>query len=99
VLYFASAHRIGETLLDQIAGHPDVDRLVIDLTGVGRLDYTGAAVLRRLADQAGDAGLDVELTGVTPTVRRIVDSVWHDNPPSSTGSITRLLRRIRRRPR
>jgi SulP family sulfate permease len=95
VLYFASAHRIRETLLEHIATNPQADRLIIDLEGVGRLDYTGAAILRGLADQAQDAGLTVELTGVTPTLRRIVDSVWHDNPPPAN-SITAILRRFQR---
>jgi SulP family sulfate permease len=96
VLYFASAHRIQETLLEHIAANPQADRLIIDLTGVGRLDYTGAAILRQLADQAQHAGLTVELTGITQTLRRIVDSVWHDNPPPPNSTMTRILRRFRR---
>jgi SulP family sulfate permease len=81
VLYFGSAPGLSRLLLDHVARHPEARRLVIDLHGIGRLDYTGAVTLRALADQAEDAGLAVELIGVRRTTRRIVDSVWHDRPP------------------
>jgi SulP family sulfate permease len=80
VLYFGSAHQLAEQLLDLIAAHPEATRLVFDLEGIGRLDYTGAVTLRALGDEARDAGLQVELVRVPPAARRIVESVWHDRP-------------------
>lgn len=96
VLYFGSANRLSEALLDEIARHPEAMRLVVDLSGIGRLDYTGAMALRSLADQARDAGMEVEVIGVTPPSRRIIDSVWHDRPGGLPGWRD-LLKRARRR--
>ncbi len=80
VLYFGSAVQLSERLLDLIAEHPDVRRVVFDLEGIGRLDYTGAMTLKGLGDDARRAGLDVEVARVPPAARRIVDRVWHDRP-------------------
>jgi SulP family sulfate permease len=85
VLFFGSAHVLNDVLLSEMARHPEATRLDIDLSGVGRLDYTGAVALRSLGDQAEEAGLTVTLSGVSRTVRRIVDSVWHDRPPGWSG--------------
>lgn len=80
VLYFGSASQLSDRLLELIAEHPHVRRLVFDLRGVGRLDYTGALALKGLGDEAQRAGLEVAVTGVSPASRRIVDRVWHDRP-------------------
>jgi SulP family sulfate permease len=80
VLYFGSAYQLSERLLDLVAAHPDASRVVFDLEGIGRLDYTGAVTLRALGDEAEEAGLQVELAGVPPSARRIVDRVWHGRP-------------------
>jgi SulP family sulfate permease len=95
VLYFGSAHRLSEALLGEIARHPHSTRLVIDLAGVGRLDYTGAVALRSLGDQARDAGLDVDLVGVTRATHRIIDRVWYDRP-AGLPRWRDLLKRARR---
>lgn len=81
VLFFGSAHTLSDQFLGCLAENPDATRLVIDIGGVGRLDYTGAMTLRGLRYRAEDAGMHVELVGVTRTTKRIIDSVWHDKPP------------------
>ena len=43
----------------QIAEHPDLDTVVLDLAGVGRLDFSAAAALRRIVEEIGDADNDV----------------------------------------
>ncbi|HSG78658.1 MAG TPA: sodium-independent anion transporter, partial [Acidimicrobiia bacterium] len=76
VLYFASVQTLNEEFTRQLQGHPEAERLEIDLSGAGRLDYTSAVVLKQLADDAGAAGLEVRLVNVPYAARRIVDAVW-----------------------
>jgi len=46
VLYFGSAPAVERTINALLAEHPEVRRLVLHLDSVGRLDLTGALMLR-----------------------------------------------------
>ncbi len=72
VLFFASAPTLDDVLIQELAAHPDTERVVIDLSGLGRIDYTGAIALKDVTDDARQAGLKVELTGVPPQARRVL---------------------------
>jgi sulfate permease, SulP family len=72
VLWFGSANRIDDLLLDVAARHPEVDEVVVDLSGLGRVDYSGAMVLRRMLDEAEESGLTVEVRGLPPQSSRVV---------------------------
>jgi SulP family sulfate permease len=61
VLWFASAPALEIALLDALAGEADVRHLVLDLRGAGRLDLNAAEVLRKLADDVRQTGIDVTL--------------------------------------
>ncbi|MGE0296929.1 SulP family inorganic anion transporter [Pseudonocardia sp.] len=82
VLWFGTAQRLDTALLDAVATHPAARRLVVDLARLGRIDMTGALVLRSVLDQARLAGLTTEVTGVPPQSRaltaRVLDS--EDDP-------------------
>ncbi len=75
VLFFASAPLLEERLGDLLAEHPDVRRLVVDLSGLGRIDVDGALGLRGLLEAAAEAGLKGNIRGVPPHARRIVARV------------------------
>lgn len=75
VLWFGAAHRLDEQLLDAIGEHPDAQRLVLHLDGVGRLDITAAEALRGVLAQARAAGKEIEVTAVHPRDVRLVDGV------------------------
>jgi SulP family sulfate permease len=75
VIFFGSTPRLLSTLLSSLAEHPEVDRLVIDLGGTGRIDFTGADALRIVALDARAAGLEVEFENVPAHARRIVTGV------------------------
>lgn len=75
VLYFASAHRLDEAVSAQLSSYPEARRLVIHLDGLGRVDVSGALALRRLLEDAGEAGLRVELADIPPQARKIVARV------------------------
>ncbi len=72
VLFFASAPNLDEAFLRELAAHPETERVVVDLSGLGRIDYTGALALKDVTDDARGAGLKVELTGVPPQARRVL---------------------------
>lgn len=75
VLWYGTAQRLDTTLLDALAAHPEAQRLVIDLARLGRIDTTGALMLRSVLDQARDAGLAAEATGVPPQSQGLSDRV------------------------
>ncbi|NQV05878.1 SulP family inorganic anion transporter [bacterium] len=95
VLFFGSQQILTEQFLFHLNGNPDAKVLEIDLDGVGRIDYTSAVVLKSLADDARIAGLSVRLMNVPRSARRIMNSVWLDEPPGMAG-VRPLLRRRRR---
>ena len=55
-------------MLDALAEEPDIDGVRIDLGGCGRVDYTAATTIRRLAEDARAAGLAVSVTSVPANV-------------------------------
>jgi SulP family sulfate permease len=70
VIWFGSVAPLEQGLLDAFRGHDDVTELLIDLQGVGRLDYTGAAAMARVAEEADSAGLEVRFVAVPQQARR-----------------------------
>ena len=57
VLWYGTAQRLDTLLVDALAAHPEAQQLVIDLARLGRIDTTGALVLRSVLDEARGAGL------------------------------------------
>lgn len=66
VLFFGSAPAVHYTLVRALARHPSARRLVLDLGSLGRIDYTGALVLRDVVAEARAAGLQVETVATPP---------------------------------
>ena len=83
VLWFGNAHRIDGALLRALEAHPSATSVAIDLTGVGRLDVTGAFALRHLLDDARRAGLQASVTAVSPAAGRMAYRVLDVAPPST----------------
>jgi len=75
VLWFASAEKLQARFLDELARHPTAERLVIDLAGLGRIDYTGAVALREIGERARAASLDVRFANAPPQTERILGKV------------------------
>jgi SulP family sulfate permease len=75
VLWFGTAARLEQEWIDAIGANPEATRLVIDLAGLGRIDYSGASVLAALVSEARKTGLVVDVTGVPPQARKILDRV------------------------
>ncbi|HEY7732143.1 MAG TPA: SulP family inorganic anion transporter [Gaiellaceae bacterium] len=75
VLWFGTAPRLEDSLLDQVAQHPDARSLVIHLDAVGRIDTTAALSLRSLLQDARAAGLDARIGEIRPRWARLVERV------------------------
>jgi len=75
VLWFGSAAFLEEGVARRLALAPEAERLVLHLDGLGRIDLTGAQVLRELMEQLREGGLDVEMKGVPPHAIRILNAV------------------------
>lgn len=75
VLWFASAPRLQEQILNQLSEAEDVDEVVFHLGGLGRIDLTGAMVLERILDEVGSAGIPGSVQDVPPHARRVLRNV------------------------
>lgn len=74
-LWFGTAQRLDTALVDALAAHPDARRLRIQLDRLGRIDTTGALVLRSVLDQARDAGLEASVDGIPPQSQQLTDRI------------------------
>lgn len=66
VLWFATVPQVERIIREEVAAHPDLGAITIDLAGVGRLDYTGGSALRRVIDEFLAAGIAVDIINVPP---------------------------------
>jgi SulP family sulfate permease len=83
VLYFASAPGLEDAVGNLLHEHRDARRLVVHLDGLGRVDLTGALVLRGVLADARAAGLEVEVRDVPPQAKKIVGRVLAGQAPIS----------------
>jgi SulP family sulfate permease len=81
VLYFASAPGLENAFSRLLHEHQQASRLVVHLDGLGRVDLTGALVLRGLLRDARAAGLEVEIADVPEPARKIVARVIEGEAP------------------
>ena len=72
VLWFASVPQIDRLIRSEIASHAEVRTVVIDMGGVGRLDYSGAVALARIVNELAAAGTPVEVINVLPGAAKAV---------------------------
>lgn len=86
VLYFASAPRLETLVLAELAGQPNLTRVELELQRLGRIDLTGALVLRAISRDLGRTGVAVAVAGVQPQWRQLVEAVFADEPVHYTRS-------------
>ncbi len=70
VLWFATVPHIERMVRRNLAENDEIKTVRINLAGVGRLDYTGAATLKLVAEAIVAAGTTVEICNVPPGARR-----------------------------
>jgi SulP family sulfate permease len=81
VLFFGSAPPLDRKFVEELASHPQAERLVVDLQRLGRIDYTGAVGLLRLSQDAERAGLEVRVTGVPAHTGGLLPRVFGTDSP------------------
>lgn len=75
VLYFGSAPTLETRILAELADQPRLTRVEIHLQRLGRIDVTGALVLRAICRDLARAAVPVVLSGVQPQCRGLLDRV------------------------
>lgn len=75
VLYFGSAPALEKAVNQLMAEHPALTRAVIHLGGLGRVDLTGALVLRDLVEETRSSGVTVEVREARPHMAKILTRV------------------------
>jgi SulP family sulfate permease len=81
VLFFASAPALGQALIEELAAHPDAERVILDLKRLGRIDFTGVRALQSVAEEAERAGLSVRLTDIPTHSRELITRVLGRDSP------------------
>lgn len=82
ILWFASAPRLEEALISRLTDAGGVSEVVIHLDGLGRIDLTGALVLKRAVDEMRTLGIPSSLKGVPPHARELIDNIF-GMPPAT----------------
>jgi SulP family sulfate permease len=72
VLWFATVPLVDRLIRDELAKHDDISEVVLDLSGVGRLDYSGGAAISRLREELRSTGITFTTTRVNPAAQRSV---------------------------
>ena len=75
VIWFGTASRLEDQVVELMAQHPESSSLTVHLDGLGRIDTSGALALRGLLRRADEAGLTVEIADVRPRWRGLVEHV------------------------
>ncbi len=75
VLWFGSAPALKDTLLARLADEPDLETVVLRCGGLGRIDVTGAYILREMLDQARGSGIVMRVEDVPEHAQRVLDAI------------------------
>ena len=67
VMWFATVPQVERLVREELAAERNLTAVVIDLAGVGRLDYSGAVALRRIVERISAGGVSVSVVGVPPS--------------------------------
>ncbi len=86
VLYFGSAPRLETLVLAELAREPDLSRVDLHLQRLGRIDLTGALVLRAISRDLARAGVEVVVAGAQPQWRHLVEAVFAEEQVHYTRS-------------
>ena len=76
VFWFGSAPDLAEAMNELFDAYPEAENIEIDLSGLGRIDYSSAVMLRDLVNDARAAGYEVDVIAVPDHARTILRAVW-----------------------
>ena len=75
VLWFGSAAALEDQLFEQLADEPDVNKVVLRCSGLGRIDFSGANVLHEMIDHARRANIELTIEEVPAHALRVLSAV------------------------
>ncbi len=75
VIWFASAPMFRQALARELAAHPEIMAVRIELDAVGRIDLTGALMLKEVIEREAEVDTEVRLARIPPHARRILGRV------------------------
>ena len=78
IVWFLTVPQTERLVRQKLADQHHLSTVVIDLSGVGRVDYSGAVALRRICERLEAAGVSVSVTGIPPGASRAVRSELQD---------------------
>ena len=67
VMWFATVPQVERLVREELAAERNLTAVVVDLAGVGRLDYSGAVALRRIVERISAGGVAVSVVGIPPS--------------------------------
>lgn len=79
VLYFGSAPSVEREVNQLLAEHEELGRLVVHLDRLGRVDLTGALMLRDLLQEVRSGGVEVHVVDAKEHIGRILARVLGDD--------------------
>ena len=80
VLWFGSVSNVSDVFSAFLLEHPEAQKLEFDLSALGRIDLSGALVVKQLMQDAREAGLEVHISHVSPNAERWLARVWQAEP-------------------
>ena len=66
-MWFATVPQVERSVREELASERHLMSVVIDLSGVGRLDYSGAVALRRIIERMSASGVRATVSGIPPS--------------------------------
>lgn len=75
VLWFGDAQELQNRYVARLREPSNARAVVLHLDGIGRLDLSGALVVRAVLEEGRRLGLEAEVVGVQPRDRRLVERV------------------------
>ena len=88
VLWFGSAPQMQRSFMRELEEGHEVDRIVLHLGGLGRIDLSGAIMLREFQEEMAAGKIEVEIAGVPYHARRILSRTLDWEPDAAAGPTT-----------
>ena len=83
VLWFGSAPQMQRAFMHEMERGHDIDRIVLHLGGLGRIDLSGAMMLKEFEEEMAAGKIEVEITDVPYHARRILRRTLDWEPPET----------------
>jgi len=88
VLWFGSAPQMQRSFMRELEQGHEVDRIVLHLGGLGRIDLSGAMMLKEFQEEMAAGEIEVEIAGVPYHARRILRRTLGWEPDEAGGAPT-----------